>query len=48
MQKEVKEIMHKELKEKRRAMFHQIENMRRDRKYMKKPNRNSGAKKYNN
>ena len=42
MLKEVKEIMHKELKEKRRAMFHQIENMRRDRKYMKKPNRTSG------
>lgn len=44
MLKEVKEIMDKELKEQRTAMFHQIENIRRDRKYMKKPNRNSGAK----
>lgn len=42
MLKEAKEIMHKEPKE-RRTMFHQILNIRR--KYKKKPNRNSEARK---
>lgn len=46
--KELKETMTKELKETIRMIFHQIENVNREKLQKKKPNRNSGVENYNN
>lgn len=49
MLKDIKETMARKLKEIRKIMYEQIENINEELEIMeKKPNRNSGAEKYNN